>query len=324
MLLSSKIYVAGHGGLVGSALVRALDKRGYRNLILPSRAQLDLTDEHATNKFFEQNSLDYVFVAAARVGGIMENKTRPAEFIHDNLRIATNIIHAAYKLNVTKLLYLGSSCIYPRRAPQPMNEQYFMTGPLEPTNEAYAISKIAGIKMCQAYNAQYKTNFISIMPTNIYGPNDNFDPDSAHVLPALLRKFIEAKQQNQPSVTIWGTGKPKREFIYVEDISEALVFLMQNYNSGEIINVGTGHDVSIAELAQMIKEIVNYKGSINFDTTKPDGMPRKWLDVSRLQQLGFKHKTELPEGIRKAHEWYLTQNPSVIREHDKQRAEASR
>ena len=320
MLLSSKIYVAGHTGLVGSALIRALDRQGYRNLIFQPQSQLNLTDEHATNEFFDQTRPDFVFVAAARVGGIMANKTYPAQFIHDNLRIATNVIHAAYKYKTTKLLYLGSSCIYPRQSPQPINEESFMTGPLEPTNEAYAISKIAGIKMCQAYNAQYKTNFISAMPTNIYGPNDNFDPDNAHVLPALLRRFIEATQQNKPSVTIWGTGKPKREFIYVEDIAEALLFLMKNYNDSEIINVGTGEDSSILELAQMIKEITGYKGKITFDTSKPDGMPRKWLNVSRLHKLGFKHKTELSEGIQKTHEWYLTQTPNAIHKHDKLRA----
>ena len=312
MRLNSKIFVAGHTGLVGSALIRALDKQGYRNLILKTKAQLDLTDSLSTTSFLLQEKPDFVFVCAARVGGIMENKTYPAQFIYDNLRIATNIIHGSYQAKVAKLLYLGSSCIYPRQSPQPMHEQYFMTGPLEPTNESYAISKIAGIKMCQAYNQQYGTNFICVMPTNIYGPHDNFNLASSHVLPALLRKFIEATINNYPTVTVWGTGQARREFIFVDDIAEALIFMMKNYNSNEIINIGTGEDISIANLAHLIKSIVGYSGQIIFDSSKPDGMPRKRLDVSRLHQLGFTHRVSLSDGIKITHDWYLTQLPSGL------------
>ncbi len=301
----SKIYIAGHTGLVGSTLTRILQQQGYTNLIARDRTELDLSDATATDRFFEQEKPEYVFVAAAKVGGILENSTYPAEFIHDNIRIASNIIHSAYTHNVKKLLHLGSSCIYPHNCRQPIKEKYFMTGPLEPTNDAYAIAKIAGIKMCQSYNKQYNTNFITAMPTNLYGPGDNFDLKSSHVLPALLRKFIEAKQQQKPFVTIWGTGSPKREFMYVEDMAQACVFLMDNYNENEIINIGTGQDVSILELAHIIQDVTGYQGAIQHDISKPNGMPRKWLDVSKLHNLGFKHTTYLRDGIEETYHWYM-------------------
>jgi GDP-L-fucose synthase len=307
MRLNAKIFVAGHTGLVGSALVRALDKRGYRNLILKTKQQLDLTDTLATQDFFSYEKPDFVFMCAARVGGIMANKNFPANFIYENLRISENVIHSAYTSRVSKLLFMGSACVYPRLCPQPMHEQYFMTRPLEPTNEAYAISKIAAIKLCQSYNQQYGTNFISVMPNNIYGPHDNFDLHSSHVVPALLHKFIDAVSNHSPSVTIWGTGQARREFIFVDDIADALIFLMQNYSSSEIINVGTGEDISIANLAHLIADIVGFSGDLIFDSTKPDGMPRRLLDVSRLHELGFFHRTILSEGIKATYDWYLTQ-----------------
>jgi len=305
MKKTSKIFVAGHRGLVGSALVRALEKAGYHNLILRTRTELDLLDQESVKTFFKNERPDYVFLAAAKVGGIMANSTYPAEFIHENLVIETNIIDAAYRSDVKKLLFLGSSCIYPKLAPQPIKEEYLMTGPLEPTNQNYALAKIAGISMCQAYNKQYGTNFISVMPTNLYGPNDNFDPVNSHVLPALIRRFHEAKLHHAPSVTVWGTGSAMREFLHVDDLADACVFLMNNYDENEIINIGTGEDLSIKELVESIKSVVGYEGSIEWDTSKPDGTPRKLLDVSKLHTLGWHHKIPLSEGLRSAYEWYV-------------------
>lgn len=312
MRLNAKIYVAGHTGLVGSALVRALDKRGFRNLVLKTKDQLELTDTTATQAFFLRERPDFVFVCAARVGGIMDNVSHPAQFIHDNLRISINLIHAAYLAHVRKLIYLGSSCIYPRLCPQPMHEQYFMTGPLEPTNSAYAIAKIAGINMCQSYNQQYGTNFISVIPTNTYGPHDNFNPATSHVLPSLLRNLIDATNNQTPSVTVWGTGRPRREFIFVDDLADALIFLMDHYQGSDIINLGTGEDISIAELATTIKDLVGFTGQIQFDAAKPDGMLRKRLDVTRLHQLGFIHRVSLASGIKITYDWYLTQMSSSL------------
>lgn len=296
----SKIFVAGHAGLVGSAITRKLSSLGYTNLITRTYEELDLTNQQATNDFFHKEQPEYVFLAAAKVGGILANSTYPAEFIYQNLMIATNVIQASYQNKVTKLLNLGSSCIYPKLCPQPIKEEYFLTGPLEPTNEAYAIAKISAIKLCRYYNEQYKTNFISVMPTNLYGPNDNFDLKTSHVLPALIRKFHEAKINDQPFVEVWGTGAPKREFLHVDDLADAVIYLMQNKSYediGEFVNIGTGEDVSIKELTEIIRDVVGYKGKIKWDTSKPDGTPRKLLDVSRLRKLGWKHKTTLENGI---------------------------
>ncbi len=301
----SKIYVAGHRGMVGSAIVRRLTKDGYTNLILRTRQELDLLDQQAVQQFFEQERPEYVFLAAAKVGGILANNTYRAQFIYENLQIQNNIIHSAYRYGVKKLLFLGSSCIYPKMAPQPIKEEYLLTGPLEPTNEPYAIAKIAGIKMCEAYNAQYGTNFISTMPTNLYGPHDNFDLQTSHVLPALIRKFHEAKVNHRPYVEIWGTGTPRREFLHVDDLAGACVFLMQHYNDSQFVNVGVGEDISIKELALLIQDIVGYQGELRFDTSKPDGTPRKLLDVSRLHALGWKARIPLREGIRQTYQWFL-------------------
>lgn len=301
---NSKIYVAGHRGLVGSAIVRALEKEGFTDLILRTHKELDLTDQHAVAEFFAQEKPKYVFLSAAKVGGIMANKTHPAEFIYNNLTIQTNVIHSAYVNNVKKLLFLGSSCIYPRTCPQPMKEEYLLAGELEPTNKAYSLAKIAGIVMCQSYNEQYGTNFISLMPTNIYGPRDNFNLDGGHVIPAMIRKFHEAKIHNESQVSMWGTGSAMREFLHVDDLAEACFFLIENYNDSAIINVGTGEDISIKELAEKIKEIVGYEGEIIWDTTKPDGNSRKLLDVSKLQVLGWKYKTPLDEGLVSTYEWF--------------------
>jgi len=301
---SSKIYIAGHNGLVGSAIVGALRKEGYDNLIFKTFEELDLTDQKATLDFFQKEKPEYVFLAAAKVGGIQANSTQPAEFIYQNLAIETNIVNSAYLSGVKKLLFLGSSCIYPRDCPQPIKEEYFMTGPLEETNKAYAVAKIAGIIMCQSYNRQYGTKFISVMPTNLYGPGDNFDLNSSHVLPALLRKFYEAKANNTKEVVMWGTGSPKREFLHIDDLADACLFLMNNYADGEIVNIGTGEDLSIKELAEMIKKIVDFSGEIVSDTSKPDGTPKKQLDVSKLHDLGWKHKIELEEGIKSTYEWF--------------------
>ena len=301
----SKIYVAGHRGMVGSAIVRRLTKDGYTNLILRTRQELDLLDQQAVQQFFEQERPEYVFLAAAKVGGILANNTYRAQFIYENLQIQNNIIHSAYRYGVKKLLFLGSSCIYPKMAPQPIKEEYLLTGPLEPTNEPYAIAKIAGIKMCEAYNAQYGTNFISTMPTNLYGPHDNFDLQTSHVLPALIRKFHEAKVNHRTYVEIWGTGTPRREFLHVDDLADACVFLMQHYNDSQFLNVGVGEDISIKELALLIQDIVGYQGELRFDTSKPDGTPRKLLDVSRLHALGWKARIPLREGIRQTYQWFL-------------------
>ncbi len=296
----SKIYIAGHGGLVGSALVRRLEQEGYNNIIVKTRDELDLLDVNAVGDFFEKEKPEYVFLAAAKVGGIYANDTYPADFIYQNLQIQNNIIHSAYLNNVKKLLFLGSSCIYPRDCAQPIKEEYLLTGPLEKTNEAYAVAKIAGIKMCQSYNKQYGTKFISVMPTNLYGENDNFDLKSSHVVPALIRKFYDAKINNDSEVVMWGTGKPKREFLFVDDLADACVYLMNEYNDSSIVNIGTGEDISIKDVALLIKRIVGYEGEIVNDTSKPDGTPRKLLDVSKINDLGWKHQTSLEDGLKKA------------------------
>jgi len=311
MYKHSKIYIAGHRGLVGSALKRRLESLGFINLILRTSADLDLRDQQAVAAFFAAEKPEYVFLAAAKVGGIHANNTYPAEFIYDNLAIQTNIIHSSYKNNVKKLLFLGSSCIYPKFAPQPLKEDCLLTGELEPTNEPYAIAKIAGIKMCKAYNKQYGTNYISVMPTNLYGINDNFDLNNSHVLPALIRKFHEAKVQNRPEVEIWGTGTPRREFLYADDLADACIYLAQNYDFadiGEFINIGTGADLTIRELAELIKTVVGYQGCMKFDVTKPDGTPQKLLDVSRLAGLGWQAKTSLKDGIRATYQGFLQNN----------------
>ncbi len=301
----SKIYVAGHKGLVGSAILRKLEHEGYTNLVYKSSSELDLRDSKAVSSFFEREHIDYVFLAAAKVGGIVANNEFPADFLRDNLMIQTNVIDSAYKNNVKKLLFLGSTCIYPKLAPQPLKEEYLLTGELEPTNEPYAIAKIAGIKMCQSYNRQYGTKYISVMPTNMYGANDNFDLQTSHVLPALIRKVHEAKIENKPFVEVWGTGKPLREFLYSDDLADACIFLMQNYEDNDIINVGVGKDVSIKDLTEKIKEIVGYEGEIKFDTSKPDGTPRKLVDVTKINGLGWKASTSLEEGINLAYNWFL-------------------
>ena len=303
----ARIYVAGHRGLVGSAIVRRLEGAGFRNLILRTSQELDLRDQARVKEFFERGKPEYIFLAAARVGGILANMTYPAHFIYDNLMIQSNVIHQAFKTEVKKLLFLGSSCIYPKFAPQPMKEEYLLTGPLEPTNEPYAVAKIAGIKMCQAYNRQYGTNFICAMPTNLYGPNDNFDLETSHVIPALIRKFHEAKINGAKSVVVWGTGTPRREFLYVDDLADACLFLMENCDAqhAEIINVGTGEDITIKELAEMIKNIVGFNGEIIFDPSKPDGTPRKLLDIGRIKELGWRPKTTLEDGLRATYEYFF-------------------
>ena len=304
---TDKIYVAGHRGMVGSAIVRKLENEGFENLLLQSSSQLDLRNQQAVNEFFETTKPDFVFLAAAKVGGILANNTRRAEFIYDNLMIEINLINAAWNNGVKKLMFLGSSCIYPKLAPQPLKEEYLLTGELEPTNEPYAIAKIAGIKLCDAYRDQYGSNFISVMPTNLYGPNDNYDLNNSHVLPALLRKFHEAQLNNDPVVTIWGSGKPRREFLHVDDLADACFFLMQNYNQKGFINIGVGEDIEINELALIIKDIVGYKGELRHDTSKPDGTPRKLMDVSKLSALGWKAKIGLREGIEKVYEEFKQQ-----------------
>jgi GDP-L-fucose synthase len=297
----SKIYIAGHRGMVGSAILRKLQKENYSNFILASSSELDLRNQQAVKDFFEKEEPDYVFLAAAKVGGIQANNTYRAEFLYDNLMIQNNVIHQAYKYGVKKLLFLGSSCIYPKLAPQPLKEEYLLTGLLEPTNEPYAIAKIAGIKMCDAYRAQYGCNFISAMPTNLYGANDNYDLKNSHVLPALLRKFHEAKQKGDKEVIVWGTGTPRREFLHVDDLADACYFLMQNYNEEGLVNIGVGKDISIKELAEMIKEIVGYNGTLVFDTSKPDGTPRKLMDVSKLTNLGWAAEIPLKKGIERVY-----------------------
>ena len=297
----SKIYVAGHRGLVGSALTRALRAQGFHNLVQRTRAELDLRDRDAVQAFFRAERPEYVFLAAARVGGILANSTYPVEFLIENLEVQNNVILAAQQSETKKLLFLGSSCIYPKMAPQPIREEYLLSGPLEPTNEPYALAKIAGIKLCQAFGQEYGARFISVMPTNLYGPNDNFDLASSHVLPALLRKVHAAKLERAPSVTLWGTGMARREFLHVDDLADACVFLMNTYESLDIINIGTGEDITIKELAQTIQKIVGYGGELAFDTSKPDGTPRKLLDVSRLHALGWKHRIGLEEGIARVY-----------------------
>jgi GDP-L-fucose synthase len=306
MELNSKIYVAGHRGMVGSAILRALKAKGFGNLIYATSAELDLKDTVKVNRFFEKEQPEYVFVAAAKVGGILANDTYPADFLYDNLMIQNNVIHAAYENKVEKLLFLGSSCIYPKLAPQPIREDSLLSGYLEPTNEAYAIAKIAGIKLCQAYHKQHGCRFISAMPTNMYGYGDNYHPQNSHVLPALLRRFHEAKVDNKPEVAIWGSGKPLREFMFSDDLAEACVFLMEKYEDPQLINVGTGEEISIFELAKLIAEVVGYEGKITFDSTKPDGTPRKLMDSSRLHALGYRHKVSLREGIGFTYEDYLS------------------
>lgn len=301
---TAKIYLAGHQGLVGSAIHRKLSAAGFERIITRTFRELDLRSQPAAAEFFAAEKPEYVFLAAAKVGGILANNTYPAEFIHDNLAIQTNVIHQSYLHGVKKLLFLGSSCIYPKLAPQPMKEEHLLTGVLEPTNEPYAIAKIAGIKMCQAYNRQYGTRFISVMPTNLYGPNDNFDLQTSHVLPALIRKFHEAKINNRAFVEIWGSGLPRREFLHVDDLAAACLFLMQRYDGSEIVNIGVGEDITIKDLALLIKEIVGFEGELRFDSGKPDGAPRKLLDVSRLHALGWKAAISLREGISAAYRWY--------------------
>lgn len=301
----AKIYVAGHRGLVGSAILRKLQANGYTNLVYKTSQELDLRDKSQVDRFFQEEKPEYVFLAAAKVGGIFANNEYPADFIRDNLMIQTNVIDAAYRNSVKKLLFLGSTCIYPKFAPQPLKEEYLLTGELEPTNEPYAIAKIAGIKMCQSYNRQYGTKYISVMPTNLYGPNDNFDLHTSHVLPALIHKFHEAKENNALYVEVWGTGTPRREFLYSDDLADACVFLMNNYEGNEIVNVGVGEDIPIKELAEKIKAVVGYEGEIQFDTTKPDGTPRKLVDVSKINALGWKATISLEEGLQKAYKWFL-------------------
>ncbi|MDT8318758.1 MAG: GDP-L-fucose synthase [bacterium] len=324
----SRIYIAGHQGLVGSAIVRALLAHGHspQSLVLKNREELDLTRQADVEAFFKKERPEYVFLAAAKVGGILANSSYSADFIRDNILIQNNVIDAAYRSGVKKLLFMGSSCIYPKHAPQPMKEEYLLTGPLEPTNEWYAIAKIAGIKMCQAYRRQYGFNAISIMPTNLYGPGDNFDLETSHVLPALIRKFHEAKERkvrrevsgdrNNTShdgspVTIWGTGTPRREFLHVDDMADATLFLMENYNSEEIVNVGMGEDISIGELTKLVKDVVGYEGEIVLDRSKPDGTPRKQLDVSRINSIGWKAKIDLREGITETYKWYLSHTDTI-------------
>jgi GDP-L-fucose synthase len=304
MEIDSKIYVAGHRGLVGSAIIRKLKEKGYGNVIGRTHKELDLERQAQVESFFQEQRPEYVFVAAAKVGGIWANHSFPAEFIYSNIMVQTNVIHSAYCTGVKKLLFLGSSCIYPKHCPQPMKEEYLLTAPLEPTNEPYAVAKIAGIKTCQSYNRQYGTDYISVMPTNLYGPHDNFDLQTSHALAALIRKFHEAKMKSAPSVTIWGTGTPKREFLHVDDLADACVFLMNHYDDSDIINIGFGDDISIAELALLIKNVVGYAGQIEYDTDKPDGTPRKLLDSGKLRGLGWKPRLSLEEGIKRTYAWY--------------------
>lgn len=294
---NSRIYVAGHKGMVGSAILRKLQAEGYTDIVCKTSKELDLRNQAEVAAFYDEYKPEYVFLAAAKVGGILANNQYRGEFLYDNLMIQNNVIHHAYKAGVKKLMFLGSSCIYPKMAPQPLKEEYLLTGLLEPTNEPYAIAKIAGIKMCDAYRAQYGCNFISVMPTNLYGPNDNYDLNTSHVLPALIRKFHEAKNNNEPTVTVWGSGKPLREFLHADDLADACYYLMQNYNEEGFVNIGIGEDISIADLAGMIKDITGYEGEIVWDSSKPDGTPRKLMDVSKLTALGWKAKTHLHDGI---------------------------
>jgi len=305
MTPDSRVFVAGHGGLVGSAILRRLEAEGFSRILTATREQLDLRDQAAVNYWFRANRPEHVFLVAGTVGGILANSTRPAEFIYDNMMIHATVVHAAHLFPAKRLLYLGSSCIYPRECPQPMKEEHLLTGPLEGTNEPYAIAKIAGIKLCQAYRRQYGCDFISAMPTNLYGPNDNFDLTSSHVLPALIRKFHDAKTEGRAEVTVWGTGKPRRELLHVDDLADACVYLMRRYDAAEHINVGTGEDLTIRELAEMVRDVVHPQGRIVFDTSKPDGTPFKRLDVSRLHALGWRHRISLRDGIESSYRWFL-------------------
>ena len=307
----SRIFVAGGRGMVGSAICRALTAQGFDNVLAPTRDELDLGDQAAVADWFAENRPEYVFLAAAKVGGIHANDTYPAEFIHDNLVIETNVIHSAWQNDTKKLCFLGSSCIYPKHAEQPMNEDQLLTGPLEPTNEWYAIAKIAGIKLCQAYRRQYGFDAISLMPTNLYGPGDNFHPENSHVIPGLIRRFHEAKQEGREQVVIWGTGTPKREFLHVDDLADACVYLMQNYSDEQFVNVGVGEDIAILELAKLIARVVGYEGKIEADPSKPDGTPRKLMNVTRLHKLGWRAATGLEEGLKETYEWFLENRDSA-------------
>ncbi|HDR7673498.1 TPA: GDP-L-fucose synthase [Bacillus wiedmannii] len=313
MKKDSRIYVAGHRGLVGSAILRKLEEQGYTNLVYKTSKELDLRDPKQVEEFFQTEKIDYVFLAAAKVGGIVANNQYPADFIRDNLMIQTNVIDSAYRSGVGKLLFLGSTCIYPKLAPQPLKEEYLLTGELEPTNEPYALAKIAGIKMCESYNRQYGTKYISAMPTNLYGENDNFDLHTSHVLPALIRKFHEAKENNAEFVEVWGTGTPLREFLYSDDLADACVYLMNNYEGNEIVNIGVGEDLSIKELAEKVKVTVGFTGELRFDTSKPDGTPRKLVDVTKINALGWKATTSLDEGLKKAYDWFLEAEKGLVR-----------
>lgn len=313
MKKNSRIYVAGHRGLVGSAILRKLEEQGYTNLVYKTSKELDLRDPKQVEEFFQTEKIDYVFLAAAKVGGIVANNQYPADFIRDNLMIQTNVIDSAYRSGVEKLLFLGSTCIYPKLAPQPLKEEYLLTGELEPTNEPYALAKIAGIKMCESYNRQYGTKYISAMPTNLYGKNDNFDLHTSHVLPALIRKFHEAKESNAEFVEVWGTGTPLREFLYSDDLADACVYLMNNYEGNEIVNIGVGEDLSIKELAEKVKATVGFTGELRFDTSKPDGTPRKLVDVTKINALGWKATTSLDEGLKKAYDWFLQAEKGLVR-----------
>ena len=315
MQTSSKIYIAGHRGMVGAAIQRNLTTKGYHNIVTRTSSELDLRDSKAVADFFAAEKPEYVFLAAAKVGGIVANNLYRGEFLYDNLMIQNNVIHQAKVHGVTKLMFLGSSCIYPRMAPQPLKEEYLLTGPLEQTNEPYAIAKIAGIKLCEAYRDQYGCNFISVMPTNLYGPNDNYDLQNSHVLPALIRKFVEARDSGAASVPIWGDGSPRREFLHVDDLAEACVFLMLNYDGRELVNIGAGTDISIKELAEMIQKVTGFEGVLEFDTSKPNGTPRKWMDSSKLHSLGFQHSIGLEEGIRRT-----VQDFEVHRDHYTEKA----
>jgi GDP-L-fucose synthase len=308
---NDRIFVAGHRGLVGSAIVRKLEVEGYQQIVTRTRKELDLRDKLAVEQFFQREDIDIVFLAAAKVGGIVANRDYPADFLTDNLLIQTNVITSAHQAGVKKLLFLGSTCIYPKLAPQPMKEEDLLTGELESTNEPYAIAKIAGIKMCQAYNRQYGTNYISVMPTNLYGSHDNFDLETSHVLPALIRKCHEAKIKNLPSIEVWGTGKPRREFLYSDDLADACVYLMKTYSGNDIVNIGVGKDISIADLVEEIKKVVGYEGDVVYNTSRPDGTPRKLVDVTKVHSLGWEASTSLDEGLRQAYHWYLENYEAV-------------
>ena len=308
----SRIYVAGHIGMVGSAIIRCLQQNGYENIIKRTHSELDLTNQSETEKFFEEKRPEYVFLAAAKVGGIHANDTYPADFIMENMLIECNVIRSAFRNNVKKLMFLGSACIYPKLCPQPIREEYLLTGALEPTNEAYAIAKISGIKMCQSYNKQYGTRYISVMPANLYGINDRFDEHNSHVIPSMIIKFHRSKCENQQFVELWGTGKPLREFLYIDDMAEACLWLMQNYESSELINIGSGNEISIRKLAEIIREVVGFQGEIRFDAAKPDGTPRRVLDNSKILATGWKPKVDMKEGIRREYEYYLSKLGTVL------------